>query len=1082
MASASNTSYTSGANTFSNLEIWNSTIIGGYFGMTVYSSSGNLNSGLDIFNTKFQDVYYYGTYMYYGARDVKFTKCSWDKPTYLNNGLGYSNYLYYCNNVTFIKNKITSYPYGSYFYYVNYSGALATDQCLIYNNMFAANNHSTTYSYGIFAYYTANAKAYYNSVRCDGLNTTYSYAYPLYFYYNSNPDVRNNAFAINATSQSYTYFYSPSGTINYNYNTFWAYNPNMTWSFYYGTTVYTSLTALQTGSGSNLNSQMKDPQYVSKTDLHITGADLYQKGIAIATVTDDFDGTTRPTVPSHGAHEFTPPAHDAAVTVFIQPVAQCADTNDIVVKVKNFGTNALDSVRVYWSWTGNTGSGSGMKFLQFNPALATGKDTNVFINNVFMTSGAPGYNFLARTQNPDGLTDENPKNDTCKFYTQTAMEGSYTIGGTTPDFATFTAAVNGLNTFGVCGPVVFYARSGTYTERVAISNLLGTSAVNTVTFTTDTNNTAPVKITYSSTSTTNEGTIFLDNAQYITFDGFDIENLGSSYGDGFAIMNNCSYITISNNNVNIPSTSSLCRPLYIYKTSGTTTDLNIHHNTFSGGYYGAYIYGYSGSGVGMYNLHFDYNTISNSYYYGMIAYYFSNSTLIGNTIDMVGGTSYANYAYGAMLYGYGVNYQIENNLIHAGYYGLYLVSMSGQNNNYSTLINNKIMIGDKVNGATLGYYTMYTSNIGFFRIAHNLFLSQTINGYTVYITGGLNHVYNNIFGRVNSGTNMYVSGSFSITEADNNAYLCEGGASQSTGLTYMQSLGYDANGVAVGHLYDSLDLYTLFTCNDTLVGAGVPLSYAMIDIDGSTRSQSAPTIGPHEYISPDGFSLGNDMKLCDGDTITLGSQIVGASYLWNTNDTTGTIEVTETGSYSVTVTTSCGVGEDTIDVINASSQPAFAGQQFYLTFKFTNQSVNGVTYLWDFGDGETSTEEHPTHLFAQNGEYNVCLTAYGECDDNQTCSLVNITVGVDELGKNAIDIYPNPASDLLTIEASAVDGNVLSIEISNISGQVVMNKALNDFNGYAKVQLDISDLTKGVYFVKIFNSEVTTTKRLVVQD
>ena len=44
-----------------------------------------------------------------------------------------------------------------------------------------------------------------------------------------------------------------------------------------------------------------------------------------------------------------------------------------------------------------------------------------------------------------------------------------------------------------------------------------------------------------------------------------------------------------------------------------------------------------------------------------------------------------------------------------------------------------------------------------------------------------------------------------------------------------------------------------------------------------------------------------------------------------------------------------------------------------------------------------------------------------------------------------------------------------------------MNSQLDDFNGYAKEQLDISELTKGVYFVKIFTNEVTTAKRLVVQ-
>ena len=82
---------------------------------------------------------------------------------------------------------------------------------------------------------------------------------------------------------------------------------------------------------------------------------------------------------------------------------------------------------------------------------------------------------------------------------------------------------------------------------------------------------------------------------------------------------------------------------------------------------------------------------------------------------------------------------------------------------------------------------------------------------------------------------------------------------------------------------------------------------------------------------------------------------------------------------------------------------------------------------------------------------------------------------------NAVNIYPNPASDKLTIDVSFVKGDVLNIEISNIAGQVVLTRQLNDFNGSVKQQIDITDLTKGVFLVKVYAEDMTTTKRLVVQ-
>lgn len=47
----------------------------------------------------------------------------------------------------------------------------------------------------------------------------------------------------------------------------------------------------------------------------------------------------------------------------------------------------------------------------------------------------------------------------------------------------------------------------------------------------------------------------------------------------------------------------------------------------------------------------------------------------------------------------------------------------------------------------------------------------------------------------------------------------------------------------------------------------------------------------------------------------------------------------------------------------------------FLEVAFTNQSENAVSYNWDFGDGQTSTEENPIHIYAEPGQYIVQLTA-----------------------------------------------------------------------------------------------------------
>ena len=45
------------------------------------------------------------------------------------------------------------------------------------------------------------------------------------------------------------------------------------------------------------------------------------------------------------------------------------------------------------------------------------------------------------------------------------------------------------------------------------------------------------------------------------------------------------------------------------------------------------------------------------------------------------------------------------------------------------------------------------------------------------------------------------------------------------------------------------------------------------------------------------------------------------------------------------------------------------------TILFTNNSIGATSYLWNFGDGSTSTSSNPTHTYASNGTYTVILKA-----------------------------------------------------------------------------------------------------------
>ncbi len=79
---------------------------------------------------------------------------------------------------------------------------------------------------------------------------------------------------------------------------------------------------------------------------------------------------------------------------------------------------------------------------------------------------------------------------------------------------------------------------------------------------------------------------------------------------------------------------------------------------------------------------------------------------------------------------------------------------------------------------------------------------------------------------------------------------------------------------------------------------------------------------------------------------------------------------------------------------DARFSPSATRGQAPFTVTFANDSEGAVAYLWDFGDGSTSTEEAPSHTYTQAGEHTVNLTATSEGDTPAT-GVATQTITVD---------------------------------------------------------------------------------------
>jgi len=101
------------------------------------------------------------------------------------------------------------------------------------------------------------------------------------------------------------------------------------------------------------------------------------------------------------------------------------------------------------------------------------------------------------------------------------------------------------------------------------------------------------------------------------------------------------------------------------------------------------------------------------------------------------------------------------------------------------------------------------------------------------------------------------------------------------------------------------------------------------------------------------------------------------------------------GIYTAIATSASGAcqTEASIEVTQDDTALPIAGYDFTVagnTYEFQSSSQGTIaTYLWDFGDGATSTDENPTYTYFAAGEYTVCLTVTNDCGSNVSCQTIS---------------------------------------------------------------------------------------------
>lgn len=165
--------------------------------------------------------------------------------------------------------------------------------------------------------------------------------------------------------------------------------------------------------------------------------------------------------------------------------------------------------------------------------------------------------------------------------------------------------------------------------------------------------------------------------------------------------------------------------------------------------------------------------------------------------------------------------------------------------------------------------------------------------------------------------------------------------------------------------------------------------------------------------------------------------------------------------------------------ISPASPTIVAGGNVALT------ASGGSTYSWSPATGLSSTTGATvTASPSVTTTYTVTATdAGGNCTGQETVTVTVTPVSVEEslLGNTSLQVYPNPNSGTFQLEFNQLDRKNMTIEVTNMIGQVIYKENLSSFSGDYKNTINLNSAGKGIYILRITDGANGIARKVVVE-
>jgi hypothetical protein len=202
---------------------------------------------------------------------------------------------------------------------------------------------------------------------------------------------------------------------------------------------------------------------------------------------------------------------------------------------------------------------------------------------------------------------------------------------------------------------------------------------------------------------------------------------------------------------------------------------------------------------------------------------------------------------------------------------------------------------------------------------------------------------------------------------------------------------------------------------------------------------------------------------------------------------TPTVTFANPGTYTVSFmsSNSFGAGPVNTQTISVATTPSIVLSVSSLTVcdqDPINVTASGAaTYTWSNGGGTSATA-----TYVPSGDWTYTVTGSNSgCLSTATLNIVNVQcVGVIELGANnaSFNVYPNPATDNISLQMNSPKNVDVTIELYDVSGKLIIKQNASFSKDKPEHKLNIASLANGIYSLKVVSKEGSSQNLKIVKE